>query len=203
MKINTLILLVFITVFLTACAGNITVKPNYQPPTKAVTLLASMPSLKIKIMNFEDKREQRAEPILIGRREAAFGVPLGDVFTERPIFQIIRDATITEFMRGGHSVVADHEDISIKGQIRKFWVGTEVTPLYWDVVGEISIVLEVQPPTGEKFILLGPYRSRNVERTYTNPGKGIITRVLDASLQSVMDSMSSDSELLTLLTEKR
>jgi hypothetical protein len=203
MKINTLILLVFMTVFLTACAGNITVNPNYQPSTKAATLLASAPAAKIKMLNFEDKRQQQAEAILIGRREAAFGVPMGDVFSERPIFQIIRDATIAEFMRNGHSVVTDHEDISIKGQIRKFWVGTEVTPAYWDVVGEISIVLEVKTPAAENFVLLGPYSSRNVERTYAYPGKEIVTRVLDKSLQSAIHAMSSDSKLLTLLTSKR
>lgn len=203
MKSKTLFLMVSMAIFLTACIGNIRVKPDYQPPTKADTLLATVPALKIKLLNFEDKREQRTEAILIGRREAAFGTPMGDVFSERPIFEIIRDAVRTELIRNGHSIVTDNEDILMKGEIRKFWVWTEVTPLYWDVVGEVSIVVEVKYPTVDTPILLGPYSGKNVERTYINPSGEIVTRVLVKSLEGVMQSMSSDHELPTVLRSKQ
>lgn len=189
------------TFLLTACAGNITVKPDYQPQAKADTPLASEPALKIKLLNFEDKREQRTEAILIGRRQAAFGVPMGDVFSDRPIFEIIRDAVKTELTRNGHSIVTDNEDIVMKGEIRKFWVGTDVTALYWDVIGEVSILVEVKHPSGMA-ILLGPYSGKNVERTYVNPGEEIVTRVLIKSLDGVMLSISSDPELVKVLRTK-
>lgn len=203
-KSISLILIVIIPMIflLTACAGNITVKPDYQPQTKADTPLASVPALKIKLLNFEDKREQRTEAILIGRRQAAFGVPMGDVFSDRPIFEIIRDAVKTELIRNGHSIVADNEDISMKGEIRKFWVGTEVTALYWDVIGEVSIVIEVKRSTDSTPILLGPYSGKNVERTYINPSEEIVTRVLMKSLEGVMSSMSSAPELVKMLGTK-
>jgi len=203
MKGNTLFLLVFIAISLTACAGNITVKPDYQPLPGADTPLASVPALRIRLMNFEDKRENRTEAILIGRREAAGGVPMGDVFSERPIFEIIRDAIRTELMRNGHSIVLDNEDISIKGEIRKFWVGTDVTMLYWDVIGEVSIAVEVKHRAAGTPILLGPYSGKNVERTYSNPGEEIVTRVLAKSLEGVMISMSSDRELIKVLRTKQ
>ena len=203
MKSTTLFLLVSMAVYLTACAANITVKPDYQPPTKADALLASVPALKITLLNFEDKREQRTEAILIGRREAAFGVPMGDVFSEHPIFEIIRDAIRTELIRNGHSIVTDNEDISMKGEIRKFWVGTEATALYWDVVGEVSIVVEVKYPAAGAPILLGPYSGKNVERTYSNPGEEIVTRVLVKSLEGVMHSLNSDRELVRVLRTKQ
>ncbi len=197
-----LIVIVPMTFLLTACAGNITVKPDYQPQAKADTPLASVPALKIKLLNFEDKREQRTEAILIGHRQAAFGVPMGDVFSERPIFEIIRDAVKTELIRNGHSIVTDNEDILMKGEIRKFWVGTDVTALYWDVIGEVSIVIEVKRPTDKTSILLGPYSGKNVERTYINPGEEIVTRVLIKSLEGVMLSMGSDPELVKVLRTK-
>lgn len=196
------IVLISTMFLLTACAGNITVKPDYQPQAKADTLLASVPALKIKLLNFEDKRDQRIEAILIGRRQAAFGVPMGDIFSERPIFEIIRDAVKTELIRNGHSIVTDNEDISMKGEIRKFWVGTDVTALYWDVIGEVSIFVEVKYPTAGMAISLGPYSGKNVERTYINPGEEIVTRVLIKSLEGVMLSMSSDPELVKVLRTK-
>lgn len=199
MKSKNLFLLFSMAIFLTACVGNITVTPNYQPPTKADTLLASVPALKIKLLNFEDKREQQAEAILIGRRDAYGGVPMGDVFSERPIFDIIRNAIRAELMRNGHSVTTENEDISMRGKIRKFWVGTDVTALYWDVVGEVSIVIEVKYPTAESPILLGPYSGKNVERTHSNPSKEIATRVMVKSLEDVMHSMSSDRKLVEVL----
>lgn len=199
-----LILIVIIPMIflLTACAGNITVKPDYQPQTKADTPLASVPALKIKLLNFEDKREPRTEAILIGRRQAAFGVPMGDVFSDRPIFEIIRDAVKAELVRNGHSIVTDNEDILMKGEIRKFWVETDVTALYWDVIGEVSIVVEVKYPAVGTPILLGHYSGKNVERTYTNPGEEIVTRVFVKSLEGVMSSMRSDPALVKVLGTK-
>jgi len=203
MKYKTLFLLVSMVIFLTACGTNITVKPDYQPPKKADRPLASASVLKIKLLNFEDTREQRAESILIGRREAAFGVPMGDVFSERPIFEIIRDAVRTELIRNGHSIVTNNENISMKGKIRKFWVGTEVTALYWDVVGEVSIVVEVKYSASRAPILLGPYSGKNVERTYINPSKEIVTRVLAKSLEGAMHAMGSDRKLARVIRAKR
>ena len=187
---------------LTACSGNITVKPDYQPQTKIDTPLATVPASKIKLLNFEDKREPRTVAIMIGRRTAALGMSLGDIFSARPIFDIIRDAVKTELIRSGYGIVTDNEDFSMKGQILKFWVATDVTALYWDVIGEISIVVEVKRPTVGTPVLLGPYSGNNVERTYINPSGEIVTRVLDKSLEGVMSSMNSDPELVKVLSTR-
>ena len=204
MKNKTLLFsaLSFIVIFLTACGGNITVKPDYQPQTKRDTPLATVPASKIKLLNFEDKREPRTVAIMIGHRTAALGTSLGDLFSARPIFDIIRDAVKTELIRSGHSIVTDNEDFSMKGQILKFWVATDVTALYWDVIGEISIAVEVKRPTVGTPVLLGPYRGNNVERTYINPSGEIVTRVLDKSLEGVMSSMNSDPELVKVLSTR-
>jgi hypothetical protein len=139
---------------------------------------------------------------MIGRRTTALGMSLGDLFSALPIFDIIRDAVKTELIMSGHSIVTDNEDFSMKGQILKFWVTTDVTPLYWDVIGEISIVVEVKRPTVGTPVLLGPYRGDNVERTYINPSGEIVTRVLDKSLEGVMSSMNSDPELVKVLSTR-
>ena len=203
MKYKTLFLLVSMAFFLSACASNITVTPKYQASKKANTPLASVSTVKVKLQNFEDVREQQAESILVGRREAAFGVPMGDVFSERPTFEIVRDAVKTELISNGHRIVSNKEDISIKGKIRKFWVRTDVTALYWDLVGEVSIVLEISSPAHRSPVLLGPYSGKNIERTYINPSKEIATRVLVKSLESAMHAMSSDRKLTRVIRAKR
>ena len=201
-KASLFSVLSFIVIFLTACSANITVKPDYQPQTKIDTPLATVPASKIKLLNFEDKREPRTVAIMIGRRTAALGMSLGDIFSARPIFDIIRDAVKTELIRSGYGIVTDNEDFSMKGQILKFWVATDVTALYWDVIGEISIVVEVKRPTVGTPVLLGPYSGNNVERTYINPSGEIVTRVLDKSLEGVMSSMNSDPELVKVLSTR-
>ena len=130
MNKKNLILLTSIAFFFSACASNITVTPKYEVPQKVNTTLASVSTVKVKLGNFEDRREQKAESILVGHREAAFGVPMGDIFSERPIFDIVQDTVQAELIRNGHSIVNNNENITIKGKINKFWVRTDVTALY-------------------------------------------------------------------------
>lgn len=203
MNYKNLFLLISMAVFFTACASNITVTPKYQTPQKTNTPLASISTVKVKLENFEDRREQQVEAIFVGHREAAFGMPMGDIFSERPIFEIVRDTVKTELIRNGHTIVNNNENISIKGKINKFWVRTDVTALYWDLVGEVSIMIEVSSPTRKTPTLLGPYSGKNVERTYINPSKEIATRVLDKSLGDAMRAMSTDPKLARVIKSRR
>jgi Uncharacterized lipoprotein len=196
MKILLLVLSGFIIVFLTGCVGNMTVATDYNPQTKGDTPLASVPPLKVKLLNFEYERSQ---PLMIGHREAAGGVPMGNVYSERPVPEIIRDAVKAELIRNGHSIVTDNEDISIGGEIRKFRVGTDVTAMYWDVIGEVSFAIEVKGSTSEKSGPFGPYTGKKVERTYLNPGESIVKSVLAKSLEDAMSSMSHDPKLIKAL----
>ncbi len=190
------ILLICSSVCITGCVGNETVKLDYKQPERAESLLTSVHSVRIKLLNFEDKRAGQIDPVLIGNRQAAFGVQMGAVFSDRPVFEIIRLAVKTELVRSGHIIVDENEDITIKGEIRTYWVSTDVTILYWDVIGEVSIVLEVKKADSESFTKLDPYNGRNVERTYFNPSVAIMKRVLGGSLDKVMQTMSADAELI-------
>lgn len=195
--------MVLMAVFLTACASNITVTPKYEASQSKNTSLSSVPTVKFKVENFKDTREQNAESILVGHREAAFGVPMGDIFSERPIFEIVRNTVQTELINNGHTIVNNNENISIKGRINKFWVRTDVTALYWDLVGEVNIMIEVSSPTRRTPTLLGPYSGKNVERTYLNPSKELATKVLDKSLADAMHKMSSDPKFIREIKSRR
>jgi hypothetical protein len=83
------------------CAGTATLNLNYLPTAALDSPLASVSPVKIKLLNFEDKRSGKVETILIGGRHAAFGVPMGDVYSEKPVFEIIRNAVKTDLGNDG------------------------------------------------------------------------------------------------------
>jgi len=195
------ILLICLTVLTTGCVGNETIRMGYEPTERKESPLTSLPRLKIKLLEFEDKRASQIDSVLIGNRQAAFGVPMGAVYSDLPVFEIIRSAVMTELTRSGHIIVDENEDIAIKGEIRVYWVSTETTVLYWDVIGEVGIIIEVKKGDNESFIKLGPYNGRNVERTYLNPSVAIMKRVLVASLETVMHKLSSDTELVRIFKD--
>ncbi len=186
---------------LVGCSGTTSVKVDYSPTMDKGNLLGSISPVKIKLLDFADKRQGKA-PTLVGHREAAFGVSMGDVQSEGPVSYIVRKAIQSEFISGGHSIVTEKEDFTIKGEIRNFWVKTDTTALYWDVIGEVSIMLEVIEPGAAVGVVLGPYSARKVERTYLNPSEAIMNRLLGASLSSVIQEMSSDPRLIAELKKK-
>jgi len=173
---------------------------DYKPSAPTKVSSASTLPLKVKLLNFTDMQDKRSEPTLIGRRYAAFGVPMGVVQSFQPVSELISDAIKSELSIQGYSIVTENEDIVISGEILKFWVGTETTLLYWDVVGEVSLALEIKQPKSGITIPLGPYSSKKVERTYLNPCEEILQRVLEASLTNVMRSVSLITELNGVFT---
>ena len=154
---------------LASCAGTSTLKLGYKPSDGEKGLLSSLPSKKVKVLSFSDKRQPQIESIKIGSREAAFAVPMGEVYAERPVFDIVRDAVQTEFARNGHLVVGENESVSVRGEIRAFSVGTNVTLVYWDVIGNVSFTLEAKKAGDAPSVTLGPFEGKQVERTYVYP----------------------------------
>ena len=190
------ILLICPSIFITGCIGNETVNLDYKPTERVENLLTSARPLRVNLLNFEDKRAGQIDPVLIGCRQAAFGVSMGAVYSDLPVPEIIRSAVKTELTESGHIIVDKNEDITIKGEVRTYWVSTETTMFYWDVIGEVRIVVVVKNADSDSFIKLDPYNGRKVERTYLYPSVAIMKRVLGASLDKVLQTMSSDEELI-------
>lgn len=188
---------------LTSCAGNMVIRPDYHPPLAADAPLATVPKLRVRLLDFLDRREPPTDASRVGRRESAGVASMVDVFSERAVSQVVRDAVWTELVRNGHRVVNSDEDVVIRGEVSRFWVGTETTGLAWDVSGEVSLSLRVTYPEPGSPTVIRSYVGKNVERTYLTPGKEIMTRPLARSLGDVMTSMSADRELLAALRKRR
>lgn len=194
-----LVIALFGVCLIQGCGGTSTLKLGYRPAEGEKSLLSSLPSKKIKVLPFPDKRTPPMESIKIGSREAALAVPMGEVYAERPVFEIVRDAVQTEFARNGHLIVGESEDVSIRGEIRAFSVGTSVTLLYWDVIGNVSFTLEAKKTGVASPAQLGPYEGKQVERTYVYPSAEIMERVTSGALDNAIKAMGSDAALIGFL----
>ena len=85
--------------FLMGCAQNISVQLPSHIPTNNVSQLALIPPQNIFLKEIQDTRTPgRAE----GTREAAFGVPMGNVDFNPPASEILRDVIMSEFKNAGH-----------------------------------------------------------------------------------------------------
>jgi len=201
-RVRILIIILSSVIFLGGCAGTRNFDMRYESPKDYQNLFSSVSPLKIKVLNFLDKREGNREGIWIGHRTAAFNVSMGEVYSERPIFDIVQEAIQSELKQGGHSIVAEGQDITIQGTIDKFIVYTDTTLLYWDIVGEVTLSLTVVRNDGTKSKLLGPYSGKSVKRTYVNPSIPIMRQVLQNSLSKTMKELCSDKQIIDFLNNK-
>lgn len=167
--------------------------------------LSTTSGVKIKFYNFLDGRQGMLDPYLICKRKAAFGVPMGDVYSERPVCEIVSEAVKSEFIRKGYRIVHENEDFSVKGKIDQFWAKTPVKMMgaCWDVIGEVTLTMEVSRPGQKVATNLGPYSGRKTERTFINPGPLMIKRVLTSALMGAIQQMSSDPMLISELSTKQ
>jgi hypothetical protein len=142
---------------------------------------------KIKIADITD---QRADKNRIGTREAAFGVSMGEVHLGSHPPVAVRDALADDLTVGGYRVVESGQDLTVYGKLRKFWVRTDTTALYWDIVGEMELQLVIQGASGSPMETL--YTCHTSDRTYVWPSATLMGKVLDACLAEMMEKMRSD-----------
>jgi len=159
--------------------------------------------VKIKVYNFQDARQGKLDPYLIGKKRA-FGVTMVDFYSKRPVFKIVTQAVKSEFIRHGYKIVQENEDFSVKGRIDQFWAKTPLTRMgaTWDVVGEVSLTMEVSRPGQKIGIRLGSYTGQKSKSTL-NPGPKTFQLVMTDALRGAIQEMSADPRLISELTKKR
>ena len=69
---------------------------------------------------------------------------MGNVYFFRDAPQFVREALADELSAAGHRIVDSNENFLVTGELRKFWVHTETTALYWNITAEIQLKLAVQ-----------------------------------------------------------
>lgn len=150
------------------CVGNVNVKLAPPPPTTN-SFQESLAEVEVY-----DVRPPRA---FDGKREAAFGVPMGDVSFTSDVAGIVKQTLEAELspLLKSKGILAKPRYV---GELREFGVRTDATVLYWDVIGSIQVVLKMEK---KQFPLSGTF----TERTYVWPGEDVIRRVMQNTLGQV------------------
>lgn len=132
----------------------------------------------------------RKPGVAASTREAAFGVPMGNIAFDPPESQVLKqflEVELTKRLRKKGVV----EKWSCTCDLVEFGVNTVTTPIYWDVVGQVRLVLKRD---GQEFPLSGTY----TQRTFVWPGENIIRSVVEESLKQVAAGLTTAiSELAT------
>ena len=151
-------------------------------------------SKNIYLASFQD---QRPEKNRIGERKAAFNVSMGDIYSNRDASAYLREAVQNELLAAGNKLSEDTSDLTITGDLIKFWIWTDTTALYWDIKGEIQLNLTVINKKTDKTITK-TYTANNEARTYTYPSNDLVSSVVSETVKSLMYEIRKDSIWTTL-----
>jgi hypothetical protein len=143
-------------------------------------------AVRIKIAGIADQRPDKTR---IGIREAAFGAPMGDVYLGRNPAAFVREALADDLLAAGYRLVDSDPDVTVHATLRRLWLRTETTPLYWDLVGDIELELTIEGASASPAQAL--YSCRHSDRTWVWPSATLMGRV-DACVAELMLKARSD-----------
>ncbi len=155
----------------------------------------------LAIAPFADLRPDRGR---IGERFAAFEVSMGDVHMARDPADFLREAVTDDLRAAGYRVDGQRADAAtVEGELLRFWVRTDTTPLYWDVVAEIELRLGLREPgaataaSTSSAPRTATHACEHRERTYAWPTKSLVESTLEACLADLMAAFRQDPLWLT------
>jgi len=141
------------------------------------------PGPNARTVRLGDVSDGRADTGRIGERFAAFGVSMGDVYISRDVADYLRENLELELTAAGCCLSSTNADVNLACEVNKFWVTTKTTPLYWDVVADISITVSRPDQTLPQQQVFSDTASK---RTYVWPGASLCEQVLDQCLADLM-----------------
>jgi uncharacterized lipoprotein YajG len=125
----------------------------------------------------------RAPGVASSTREAAFGVPMGNITFSPSERQLVKE-TLERVLAQRPQSQGVQANAQYVCDILEFGVNTNTTPLYWDVIGNIRLTLKYD---GRERALFGTH----TERTYVWPGEAIIKKVVEESLRRVAQELDA------------
>lgn len=173
-----LLTLIALCGLLAGCVRDITIRmEQYEPQNVGGELLA-----RVKVNDLRAPAAAGASKIGASSREAAFGVPMGNITfdpTESQLVKNFLEIELTRLMR--ERGMQAKRDFSC--DVVEFRANTDTTPLYWDVIGRIQLVLKQD---GKEYGLSGTH----TERTYAWPGEAVVKKAVDESLNKIIAQLT-------------
>ncbi len=147
------------------------------------TVDAVEPGANARTICLAEVNDRRAETGRIGERHAAFGVSMGDVYFSRSVDGYMRENLELELTAAGCRLSNTNTAAKLACDVNKFSIRTHTTPLYWDVIAEMSITvsnLTQSPPQKQEL------SATATKRTYVWPTASLCGNVLDESMDKLM-----------------
>jgi uncharacterized lipoprotein YajG len=133
--------------------------------------------------------DMRSDKSRIGERFAAFGVSMGDVHLFRPVTEYVKEMIGSELVAAGHQVAETGPGRAVSVEIKRFWVSTDTTPLYWDINSDIVVTVAAAGTPGAIPQEGATFSCNASTRTYTWPTKELVAGVVDECLLELMSEM--------------
>jgi hypothetical protein len=205
--------IVFTALAVSACAtpggtvavvavGNVTKNNAHTLPIAVVTVgipkhsassgsskLSSIPPAIVRVLPFNDDRKDLD---IEGKSTAAFGVPMGNIRFEPSPATLLGQAVISEIKAAGHTVTEGVDGTQITGAVVEFETHTDTTLLYWDVIGNLAVSLQIIGARGSNSRAPLDYRARCMERTYIWPSEALIAGVMSKCLTDFANKLRND-----------
>lgn len=145
-------------------------------------------SQELRLLRLNDNRVEKSR---IGERQAAFKVSMGSIYTNREVAAYMTEALQNELLASGINLTNNDKAVTLSGEVDKFWVSTDTTILYWDVICEIEIQINATSPRTNKSISKS-YKGESTTRTYAWPSNDIVKGVVTESIKSIMYEVRGD-----------
>lgn len=169
--------------------------PEYQAPAGS-SPLSSLAPLTVEVLPFRDARKE-----LEGEVTAAFGVPMGHVRFDQSPATLLMQVVLSELKAGGHSVVDHAEGPRIVGTVREFHAHTDTTPIYWDVIGNLAVSLQVSRGPGSDPGPALDYHSQCTDRTYLYPSSSFIAGAMRKCINDFASAFRTDGRAAEALRQ--
>lgn len=144
----------------TGCAGDVVVR---MPPKAQVTGATDSSLATVTVL------DSRRPGVAASKRES-LGTPMGNVTFEPPEAQLVKQDLEAELSRLMAAKGITRKE-TFSALLTEFGVNTQSSPLYWDCVARISVVLK----HGAKEF---PVSGAGTERTYAWPGEEVLRKAV-------------------------
>jgi uncharacterized lipoprotein YajG len=118
-------------------------------------------------------------------------VPIGDIQTGRNVAGFVQSVLTDALRASGHTVTSDGAT-AIAGEVSKFWVHTDTTPLYWDIVGEIELRVSLRGASQAAPSAATTFACEHTERTWLWPSEDLVQQVLDRCVDKLGQAIAKD-----------
>lgn len=182
----------------TACAtGTTNLSLGLTPDTVRTGLLSEVEGTTLTIASVDDEREAALRN-RIGDKRNGYGMVMGEVGTDEPVVDIVKDTVVQTFEANGHDV-AEEGGLQVDIDVNRFWFDYKTGLVTVEFFGDIQIDLTVTTAAGE-VVFEDEFKGYYSDKTGGGLS-GTWTRVMDEALSDLSKEISLSMELMEVLDE--